>query len=360
MATIVLAGGGTGGHVYPALAIGDVLRSRGHEVLYYGDPDRLEGRAAPARGYVFRTVRALQYPRLGLVGKARFAIGLLRSSWATVSQLRGDKVDAVLGVGGYISAPAVLAAWWLGRPTAIHEANVVPGLANQLCARVAKQVLITFPQTAARLPGKAPRTLVGIPVNPTILSGDHADGAARYGLDPSRPIVLVVGGSLGAARINELAIALARDPSRACQIVHVTGSRYFADVQAAYGEVPPGVHLRDYEDQMGLAYAAADLVVCRAGSATVAELGAVGRASLLIPSPNVTENHQEGNARGLEAVGGARVLVEQGWDTAAAVRLVRELVSDREGLARMGAAAKTTARLDAAERAADVVESMLG
>jgi len=360
MATIVLAGGGTGGHVYPALAIGDVLRARGHTVLYYGDPDRWEGRAAPARGYDFRTVRALQYPRGGIVGKARFAVGLLRSTWATIAQLRGDHVDAVLGVGGYISAPAVLAAWWLGRPTAIHEANVVPGLANQLCARVAKQVLITFPQTADRLPGRAPRTLVGIPVNPKILGGDHAEGAARYGLDPARPIVLVVGGSLGAARINELAIALARDPERTCQIVHITGPKYIAEVRAAYGDVPAGVHLRDYEDQMGLAYAAADLVVCRAGSATVAELGAVGRASVLIPSPNVTENHQEGNARGLEAVGGARVIVEAGWDTPAAVAVVRALVADGDALARMAAAAKTTARLDAAERAADVVVSLLG
>jgi len=116
------------------LAIGDELRSRGHEVLYYGDAGRLEGRVAPLRGYEFRAVSALQYPRSGLLGKIRFAFGLLRSTLATWRMLRRDKVDAVLGVGGYISAPPVLAAWLSGRGRAIHEANVVPGLANKLCA----------------------------------------------------------------------------------------------------------------------------------------------------------------------------------------------------------------------------------
>ena len=357
MATIALAGGGTGGHVYPALAIADVLKGRGHTVLYYGDPERLEARVAPERGYPFRPVRALQYPRGGLMGKVRFAIGLLRSTWATRSQLKADGVDVVLGVGGYISAPPVLAAWTLGRGRAVHEANVVPGLANKLCARVAQAVLLTYEKTRGRMPGSAPRHVVGVPVNPKVLAGDRAQAAARYGLDPARPVVLLVGGSLGAKRINELAIALA-NRLRTFQVLHLCGPKYEAEVRQALPELPADYVLVPYEDRMGDAYAMADLIVARAGSSTLAEITAVGKPSLLIPSPNVTENHQEGNARGLEDAGAAEVQVEQGWDEFAVVQRVERLVANTEHLAGMSANALTQARLDAADRAADVVESL--
>lgn len=359
MAVFVLAGGGTGGHVYPALAIGDELKRRGHQVLYYGDPDRIEGRVAPERGYDFRPVHALQYPRGGLVGKVRFAWGLLKAIWATRGPLRADAVDAVLGVGGYISAPPVLAAWTLRRGAAVHEANVVPGLANQLCARVSDLVLLTYERTRGRIPGGAPKHLVGVPINTAVLEGDRGEAATKYGLDPEQATVLFVGGSLGAERINELALACARLPERSFQVLHLCGRRYHEAVAEALGEPPPGVCLVDYEDRMADAYAIADLVVCRAGSSTLGELAAVGRASLLVPSPNVTENHQEENARGLAEVGAAEVLVEHGWDIDASVAAVVALASDRGRLEEMGEAARTQARLDAAQRAADLVEALV-
>jgi UDP-N-acetylglucosamine--N-acetylmuramyl-(pentapeptide) pyrophosphoryl-undecaprenol N-acetylglucosamine transferase len=359
MATIALAGGGTGGHVYPAIAIGDVLRARGHTVLYYGDSERIEARVAPERGYAFRAVRALQYPRAGIIGKIRFGWGLLRAILATRGQLRGDAVDLVLGVGGYISAPPVLAAWTMGRKRAIHEANVVPGLANKLCGRVAQLVFITYEKTRGKIPGKAPTHAVGVPVNRKILGGDRTAAAAHYGLDPALPTVLFVGGSLGAARLNELAVAVAKDPARSFQVLHLCGPRYHAEVAAALGPPPAGVCLRDYENQMHLAYAMADLVVARAGSSTLGELCAVGKPSLLIPSPNVTENHQEENARGLAETGAAEVLVEAGWDLAAGVRRVASLAGDAQRLEAMANAARGQARLDAADRAADLVETLL-
>jgi len=360
MATIVLAGGGTGGHVYPALAIGDVLRERGHTVLYYGDPGRLEGRVAPERGYTFRAVHAMQYPRGGIVGKIRFALGLLRSTWTTRGMLKADKVDAVLGVGGYISAPPVLGAWLLRIGRVIHEANVVPGMANKLCARVAHEILLTYERTRTRLPGSAPRHLVGVPVNPKVLAGDRAEALKSYGLSPDQPVVLFVGGSLGAVRINELAMGCARRPDRGYQVLHLTGPRYYDDVCSELGEPPPGVTLKGYEDKMGMAYAAADLVVCRSGSSTLAELCAVGRGSLLVPSPNVTENHQEENARGLEEAGAAEVLVEAGWELDAAIGRVETLMKDRARLDAMNAAALGEARLEAAQDAATVIEGLLG
>lgn len=359
MAVIALAGGGTGGHVYPALAIGDVLRERGHTVLYYGDPERLEGRVAPERGYTFRPVHALQYPRGGLVGKLQFGWGLLRSVLATRGPLKADGVELVLGVGGYISAPPVLAAWTLGRRRAVHEANAVPGLANKLCGRVAHLILLTFERTRSHFPPSVPKHLVGVPVNPRILAGDRAAARARYGLDPDRPVVLFVGGSLGAAKLNELAVACAKDPSRPYQVLHLTGPKYLDEVKAALGELPVGVTLVGYEDRIGDAYAAADLAVCRCGSATLAELCAVGLASLLVPSPNVTENHQEENARSLEEAGAAVVLVERDWDLPAHVARVASLLADADGVAAMSAAAKGLARLDAAAEAADLVEGLL-
>ncbi|MFK7931122.1 MAG: glycosyltransferase [Myxococcota bacterium] len=360
MATIALAGGGTGGHVYPALAMGDELRSRGHTVLYYGDPDRLEGRVAAPRGYTFRPVKAPAFPRAGLVGKIKFGMSLAASILRTRGQLRQDKVDLVLGVGGYISAPPVLAAWTCGAGRVVHEANVAPGLANRLCARVAQAVLLTYAETGKRLPGTAPRHVVGVPVNPKILQGEREEAAERYGLAADRPVVLFVGGSLGAARLNDLAIACAQRPDRAYQVLHLTGRRFIDDVKGAFkGDVPEGVKLVDYEDQMGQAFALADLVVSRSGATTLAELTAVGRASLLIPSPNVTENHQEHNARGLEDAGASQVLVEADWDLHTAVGVVESLLGDEERLASMAAAAKGQARIDAASEAADIVESVL-
>ena len=144
-ATIALAGGGTGGHVYPAVAMGEALRARGHSILYFGEARRLEGRVAPERGIPFHAVPAVQFPRSGLTSKAGFVAGLARATATARSLLVQHQVDAVLGVGGYIMAPTVLAAASLGIPSAIHEANVTPGLANRLCARVAEATACTDP-----------------------------------------------------------------------------------------------------------------------------------------------------------------------------------------------------------------------
>ncbi|MDP2309981.1 MAG: UDP-N-acetylglucosamine--N-acetylmuramyl-(pentapeptide) pyrophosphoryl-undecaprenol N-acetylglucosamine transferase, partial [Pseudomonadota bacterium] len=267
-----------------------------------------------------------------------------------------DRATLVLGVGGYVMAPTVLAAWTLGIPAAIHESNVAPGLANRLCARVARLVLLTYPETAARLPGTAEKHVVGCPVNPYLLTGDRAAAADRYGLDPARPVLLAVGGSLGAAKLNELTIALARDPAREFQILHVTGPRYEAEVTSAYGRLPTGVVLKGYEDRMADAFAVADLVLCRSGSSTLAELCAVGKASMLLPSPNVTDNHQEENARGLERAGAAEVVVERDMDVAQVEARIRVLMGDGPRREAMADAARKLARLDVADQVATMLE----
>lgn len=353
--TVILAGGGTGGHVYPALAMGDALRARGHEVAYYGDGARLEGRVAPQRGYRFRAVEGVPFPRSGLLAKVRFAFALLAATWSARRLLKADGATLVLGVGGYVMAPTVLAAWSLGVPAVIHESNVSPGLANRLCARVSRLVLLTYEATRKHLHGGAEMVTVGCPVNARILSGS----GEKYGLPAGRPVLLVVGGSLGAATINAVALAAAADPEREYAILHLTGPRYFEEVRAAYDALAPEarrhVEVRGYEDQMGDAFAVADLVLARAGSSTLAELCAVGKPSVLVPSPNVTDNHQEANARGLEAAGAARVVVEKGLEPTAVAGELRRLLGDRAALSEMSKAALSLARADVAEAIAGLI-----
>ncbi len=356
---IVLAGGGTGGHVYPALSIGDVLKSQGHQVLYYGDPTRLEGRVVEKRGYPLRPVRALAYPRGGLVGKARFAAALLRATLQTARQLRHDRVDLVLGVGGYISAPTVLGAWLARIPRVIHEANVAPGLANKLCARVADHVLLTYAQTASRLPGRAPRDVVGCPVNPRVLEGDRAAAREHYGFDAERPVLMVVGGSLGAATINALGTAAALAEDRDYQVLLITGPGYHAEIASQLDPLPPGIALVDYEHKMGRAFAAADLVLCRAGSSTLAELTVLGKPAVLVPSPNVSENHQEANALGLEQAGAALMLVERELDIPNALNRIARLLRDPQALEVMADASRQLGRPDTAQQVAELLQRYL-
>ena len=184
--TVVLAGGGTGGHVYPALAMGEALQASGHTLKYMGDARRLEGRVVPQTNIEFIPIPAVQYPRGGIAGKFSFALGLLKAIIRSRGMLKAAQADFVLGVGGYISAPPILAAWTLGIPTAIHEANVTPGLANRLCARVAKLVLLTYEATSGRLPGTAPRVTVGCPVNPKVLEVTAAKRQRATGWMPAR------------------------------------------------------------------------------------------------------------------------------------------------------------------------------
>ena len=194
--------------------------------------------------------------------------------------------------------------------------------------------------------------MVGVPVNPAIVTGERRTAAARYGLDPDRRVVVFVGGSLGAARINELAVAFAQSRPDGVQVLHLCGRRYHEEVLVAHGTLAEGTVLVAYEDRMQDAYAVADVVVCRAGSSTLAELCAVGMPSVLIPSPNVTENHQEHNAQGLVNGGAARMVWSE-WDVSEATAVISELLGNDDAR-ELASCAKALARMDAAERAADI------
>lgn len=347
---VVLTGGGTGGHVYPALAIAAEL-GPGAVVGYLGTARGLEARLVPEAGLPFYPV-----PATGALGKGAGALpgAALRAlrGWAHALRLiRRLRPDVVVGTGGYVTGPVGLAAVTAGIPLFILEENARPGLTNRMLARFARHVAVPWAEAAAGFPPRVRTKVVvtGNPVRREVVEADRAAARAALGLDPQAPVVVVVGGSQGAQAINEQVLALVRErelwPAPA-QLVWATGPRYHASLLARLGEVPAWAHVVPYIDDMPAAYAAADVVVARAGAMTVAEITARGVPAVLVPSPNVTADHQTANARVL-ADRGAALLLPEGALPALGPTL-RELLADPGRRAEMARASRSLGRPDAA------------
>lgn len=304
MTTYLLAGGGTAGHVNPLLAVADALRARDPEaeILVLGTREGLEARLVPQRGYELLFVEKLPFPRRPDRAALSFPFRLRRAVAAVRAQLRDRGVDVVVGFGGYASAPAYLAARREHLPVVVHEANARPGMANVLGARWAAGVGVAFAGTPLR-----GARVVGMPLRREIVDLDaaalRAEAAAHYGLDGGRPTLLVFGGSLGAQRLNEAFTGAFRDVLAAgYQLVHLTGSRWEGADPHADGYV-----VRPYEDRMDLAFAIADVIVSRAGAATVSEISALGIPAIYVPYA-VGNGEQALNARSAVAAGAALLI----------------------------------------------------
>ncbi|NLF05612.1 MAG: undecaprenyldiphospho-muramoylpentapeptide beta-N-acetylglucosaminyltransferase [Actinomycetales bacterium] len=358
----MLAGGGTAGHVYPLLAVAAELRRRDADarVTVLGTREGLEAELVPAAGLPLEIVPRVPIPRrptpelLRVPGRLRAAV-----------RAAGDAIDssgarAVIGFGGYVAAPAYLAARRRGVPVVVHEANARPGLANRLGARRAAAVAVTFSQT--RLPGAV---LTGLPLRPAIAdlvaaresdaAGERARARATLGLAPDRRTVLVTGGSLGAVSINRSAAAAGEAlVASGAQVLHLTGAGKDAEVRA----VAPAehYHVREYLPEMELALAAADLVVCRAGAGTVSELAALGIPAVYVPLP-IGNGEQRLNAAGVVAAGGG-ILVEDAELTPERLRTLLAGLGAAE-LDAMASAAFTEGIRDGAARVADLVEAVV-
>lgn len=335
MTTYLLAGGGTAGHVNPLLAVADSLRQRDPEsvVLVLGTKEGLEARLVPERGYELLIVDKVPFPRRPNAQAAAFP-GKLRRAIAQVrAHIRDHAVDVVVGFGGYASAPAYVAARREKVPFVVHEANAKPGLANVLGARGAAGVGVAFEGT----PLKGGVT-VGMPLRREIVDLDRAavrvEAAEHFGLDAARPVLLVFGGSLGALRLNEALADSWRDVLAAgWQLLHVTGER--SDLVDP-GE--PGYVVRRYVDRMDLAFALADLIVSRAGSATVSEVSALGIPAVYVPYA-VGNGEQRLNAASAVSAGAA-ILVDDAGFTGDTVReSILPLLTDSDRIARMAVAA---------------------
>ena len=351
----VIAGGGTGGHVFPALALAGEIRRRRPDapIVFVGTRRGLETDLVPRAGWPLEFVRAK-----GLVGKgARARLeGLLALPLAfadSVGILGRHAPRTVVGVGGYASGPLVATAWARRIPTVIHEQNAVPGLTNRLLARIATRVVAGTAAGAARLGG----VCVGNPVRREFFEVPSL-GEREV---PRRMRILAVGGSQGAAILNRIlpgALAQVAAAGVPFTVLHQAGKGRAADVEALYGSLGLAgdrVSVREFVHDMPEAFAAADLIVARAGAMTVAEVAAAGRPALFVPFAGATHGHQEANARALEALGGAAVLPEREASEESLGQAIAGLLGDPARLAALGDAARKSAKPDAAARLCEIV-----
>lgn len=352
MTTYLLAGGGTAGHVNPLLATADRLRERdpGATVLVLGTAEGLEARLVPDRGYELLTIPRTPFPRRPGRAMLTFPARWRATIAAARALLRDRGVDVVVGFGGYASAPAYRAARAEGLPIAVHEANARPGLANRLGARWTRHVGVTFAGTP--LPGAQ---VVGFPLRREIEQLDRAasraEGAREFGLDPLRPTLLVTGGSSGARRINDtVSASVAGLLGTGWQILHLSGGLRDAIPDPGLADY----HLVAYTDRMDLAFAAADLAISRAGSATVSELAAVGLPAVFVPYP-VGNGEQELNAAEAVRAGGALLVRDAAFTPDWVAGQLVPLLADRARIAELAARIASVGRRDGADRVVDLV-----
>jgi len=341
----MIMAGGTGGHVFPALAVADCLHADGWRVVWLGARTGMEATLVPQRGHEMAWIRFSGLRGKGLLAKLALPLNLLVAFWQSLRAIRAHRPDVVLGMGGYIAFPGGMMAALLGRPLVIHEQNSIAGLANRVLAGVADRILVAFP-------GALPRSrLVGNPVRDAIarVPAPAARFAGRSG--PLR--VLVVGGSLGAAALNEVvpkALALLPADARP-RVTHQSGARHLDALRANYAAAGVEASLVAFIDEMAGAYTDADVVLCRAGATTVAELAAAGVAAILVPFPFAVDDHQTTNARYL-ADPGAAILVQQRSLTPEKLAEVLRGLARHELLA-MAEKARALGRPDAARAVAE-------
>lgn len=351
--TIMIMAGGTGGHIFPALAVADELKRRGCNVVWLGSRAGMEARLVAPLGYTMVWIRFAGVRGKGFVRLLTLPLELLLAFWQSARAIFAHRPDALLGMGGYVSFPGGMMAVLFNRPLAVHEQNSVAGLANRVLARVADRVLTGFPGAL----GKA-AVWIGNPVRGEIAG--LAAPEARYAARAGGLRLLVVGGSQGAQALNDVvpeALALLPAAERP-HVTHQAGAAHGAAVSGRYRALGVAAEVMEFIDDIARRYADADLIVCRAGASTVAELAAAGVASVLVPYPHAVDDHQTGNARFL-AGRGAALLVPQAEFTAA--RLAEALAGfTRERLLAMARSARAVARPDAARALAEACLELAG
>lgn len=356
---VLMMAGGTGGHVYPALAVATELLSRGYRVEWVGTTRGLEHRVVPAAGIVLHCL-----PVRGVRGKnvlhklfaAWFlALASMQALWLVFRRAPG----CVVGMGGYVAGPAGVAAWLLRKPLLIHEQNAVAGTTNRMLAPLATKILAGFPGAFGE---DTAYTVAGNPVRRELLQAREANVYDYAGQRPLR--LLVVGGSLGARPINEVVPGaihrLIPAQGGVMEVWHQTGEGHDGDVRRRYGQLlDQGVKVAPFIEDMAGAYAWADLVLCRCGALTITELSIMGRPSIVVPLPHAIDDHQTANAQVLTDCGGATLLRQSDMNEASVAGLLQDFLGNPQQLSAMAAAALAAAIPDAAERVSDCCEELM-
>jgi len=349
----ILAGGGTGGHVIPALAIANQLKeSYAAEVLFIGTARGIENRLVPAAGFPLQLVRVGALKNVSLVTRVKTAFDLPRAIWDAGRMLNEFAPDVVIGVGGYASGPAMLAALVKHIPTLAFEPNVVPGFANRMVARFVSGAAVHFEETAKYF---RHAEVTGVPVRQAFFEIPAKRGGT--------PTLLVFGGSQGAHAINEAMIrclSVLRREAPGIHVIHQTGERDYNDALAAYQSFGEPAEMFKFIEDMPAAFARADLVVCRSGASTVAEIAAAGKPAVFVPFPRAADDHQTVNALALERIGAAVLVEESKLDGVWLAETIATLLGDPGRLERMGAAARELAHPNAARDIAALAARVAG
>ncbi len=358
--TLMVMAGGTGGHVYPALAVAQEMRLRGWNIFWLGTRAGLEARVVPQHHIDMVWVSMSGLRGNGLLRWALLPYALLRAFWQAAAAIMKRRPDVVLGMGGYTAFPGGMMASLFNKPVVVHEQNAVAGLTNRLLACLADRVLTAFPQAFKNkqdkpIPcGQVASIWVGNPVR-----ADIAPATDLYAQRSGPLRMLVVGGSLGASALNTLipqALALLPLAQRP-EVTHQSGTRHLDTLRANYVAAGVNADVRDYIEDMAAAYQYCDFAVCRAGAMTVAELACAGVPALLVPYPSAVDDHQTGNAEFLSAAGAAWLIQQKDLSAEKLAQLIAGL--DRNMLSEMSAKARSLAKPDATQRVADICEGLV-
>ncbi|MBQ9686411.1 MAG: undecaprenyldiphospho-muramoylpentapeptide beta-N-acetylglucosaminyltransferase [Oscillospiraceae bacterium] len=360
--------GGTAGHINPALAVAGRLRELmpDTEFLFIGVEGKMEMNLVPREGYEIRGLNMTYIQRGHDLAAVRHNLETLhnvaRSTREAKAILREFKPDAVIGTGGYICYPVLAAASELHIPTLVHESNAVPGLTTKLLADRVDRVMLGLEESRQYYRHPDRLTFTGTPVRGEFDRYDQARAKAELGLKPDEKLVVSVWGSLGASHMNHVMAELIPqlDGTQNFRMIHAAGSLYYKDLMAGLRETAPnmgaaGVEVREFIFDMPRVMAAADLILCRAGASTISELCYLGKPVIMVPSPNVTNNHHEKNARVLERAGGAEVLLEGEFDAQSLLRRMKELLADANRLEAMSAAMRSLSAGNATDRIVDII-----
>ena len=351
----ILAGGGTGGHVIPAIAIAQELQRRYHaECLFIGTARGLETRLVPNAGFPLQLVRVGALNRVSVTTRLKTLFDLPRAVFSAAGMMNEFQPDVVIGVGGYASGPAMLAAILKHIPRLAFEPNVVPGFANRVVAHFVSAAAVHFKETAEYFHNPS---VTGVPVRPAFFQ------ISTKGYQPCAQTLLVFGGSQGARAINQAMMRALPQLTRrvpGLHVIHQTGERDYNDVQSAYAQAGVAAEVHKFIDDMPAFFARADLVLCRSGASTVAEIAAAGKPAVFVPFPLAADDHQRRNAEALERAGAAVVLEETKLDEVWLVDTISALLEDPARLRKMIEAARAMAHPNAAKDIADLAARVAG
>ncbi len=359
---VLFAGGGTGGHINPALSIADYLKKRddSFEALFIGTKRGLETKLVPNAGYDIKYIDIQGFDRKNLFKNFSVAVKLLKANKDCVKIIKDFKPDVIVCTGGYASGPACIASKKCGIPSFIHEQNVYPGLTVKGAERYVDYVAVSFAETVNHMKDKSKCVVVGNPVREEILNADKTVARQRLGISDEEKFVLIFGGSLGAAKINDAVIA-AKEllDTKNIKILFGTGERNYRAVCDAMGEIPKNMTVTPYINNMAEVMAAADLAVTRSGAITVSELACLKKPAILIPSPNVVRNHQEQNAKEFEDLNAAVMLKESELSGESLAKTILEIASDDKKLSEMSKNMEKLAKSDALSEIKRLIDRMV-